>query len=77
MTAIQFKIPDQMAQAFNALFADQDKDAIIADLMREAIARADSQRQRREAISRILDRRTRAPIRTNADLAASRCKDRP
>ena len=77
MTAIQFKVPDQVEQAFNALFADQDKDAIIADLMREAIARAESQRQRHEAINRILDRRTQVPIRTEADIAAARCEGRP
>ncbi|WPL17361.1 hypothetical protein Thiowin_02368 [Thiorhodovibrio winogradskyi] len=77
MTAIQFKVPDQVEQAFNAVFADQDKDAIIADLMRQAIARAESQGQRHKAISRILDRRTRAPIRTEADIAAARREGRP
>jgi hypothetical protein len=77
VAGIRFKVPDEVEAAFNATFAGQDKNAIITDLMREAIERAERQRQRHEAIRRILDRRSRAPIRSDAQIVAARRAGRP
>jgi hypothetical protein len=77
MAAVQFKIPDEVEGAFNAAYAGQDKNAIITELMREAIGRAERQRQRHEAIRRILDRRSQAPIRSESEIAAARHEGRP
>ena len=77
MAAVQFKIPDEVENAFNAAFAGEDKSAIITELMREAVERAERQRQRHAAIHRILDRRSRAPVRSESELAAARREGRP
>lgn len=37
MATINFSIPDEVKQAFNAAFAGQNKSAIVAELMREAV----------------------------------------
>ena len=72
----RFQIPD-VEDAFNATFAGQDKSAIITELMREAIERAERQRQRHEVIRRILDRRSQAPILSESEIAAARREGRP
>lgn len=77
MAAVRFKIPDEVEDAFNATFAGQDKNAIITELMREAIERAERQWQRHEAIRRILDHRSRAPILSESEIAAARREGRP
>jgi hypothetical protein len=77
MAAVQFKIPDDVEDAFNTAYAGQDKNAIITELMREAIERAERQQQRHAAIRRILDRRSQAPIRSEAEIAAARHQGRP
>ena len=41
MATVNFSIPEQVKQAFNAAFAGQNKSAIVAELMREAIERED------------------------------------
>jgi len=76
MASVKFKIPDEVEDAFNAAYADDDKDAIVTELMREAIKRAKRQRERHEAIRRILDRRSNAPIRSAAKIAAARREGR-
>ena len=77
MAAVQFKIPDEVENAFNAAFAGEDKSAIITELMREAVERAERRRQRHEAIRRILDRRSRAPILSESEIEAARHEGRP
>ena len=74
MAAVQFKIPDDVENAFNAAYAGQDKNAVITELMLEAIER---QQQRHAAIRRILDRRSQAPIRSESEIAAARHEGRP
>ena len=76
MAAVQFKIPDEVEDAFNAAYAGQDRNAVITELMREAIERVERQRQRHAAIHRILDRRP-APVRSESELAAARREGRP
>ena len=77
MAAVRFKIPDEVEDAFNAAYAGQDKNAVITELMWEAIERVERQRQRHAAIHRILDRRSRAPVRSESELAAARREGRP
>ena len=77
MAAVQFKIPDEVEDAFNAAYAGQDKNAVITELMREAIERAERQQQRHAAIRRILDRRSQAPVRSESEIAAARREGRP
>jgi phosphopantetheine adenylyltransferase len=77
MATINFSIPDEVKQAFNAAFAGQNKSAIVAELMREAIEREARRERSRQAIARILSRRPNAPLRGVATLAAARRAGRP
>ena len=77
MPSVNFSVPEDIKTAFNATFAGQNKSAVIAALMREAVERALAQKRSREAISRILARRRKAPTRNAAQLAAARATGRP
>ncbi len=60
MATVNFSVPEEVKRAFNETFKDQNKSAIIADLMREAIERTHQRQRQSEAIDRILERRKRA-----------------
>ena len=77
MATINFSIPDEVKQAFNAAFAGQNKSAIVAELMREAIEREARRERSRQAIDRILSRRPKAPLRSVVTLDAARRAGRP
>jgi hypothetical protein len=77
VATVNFSVPDDLKDAFNATFAGQNKSAVIAGLMREAIEREARRRRSVEAIDRILAERADAPARTTAQLLAARRKGRP
>ena len=76
MPIVTFSVPDDVMQAFNATFAHQNKSAVIAELMREAVARAQRQAQHqtqhRQAVERILEHRKTAPKVSEAQFDAVR-----
>jgi len=77
MSTVNFSVPEEVKRSFNEAFAGQNKSAIIADLMREAVERAERRRRHRQAIARILKRRKRAPTVTAEDIRAAREAGRP
>jgi metal-responsive CopG/Arc/MetJ family transcriptional regulator len=77
MSTVNFSVPEDVKQAFNEAFQGCNKSAIIADLMREAIVRAESKRRQHEAIARILERRKYAPVVTQEQFRAAREEGRP
>jgi len=77
MGTVNFSIPDEIKQAFNEAFAGQNKSAVIAELMREAVERAAQRQRSRSAIDRIVRRRAAAPLRSTQRLQAAREKGRP
>jgi metal-responsive CopG/Arc/MetJ family transcriptional regulator len=67
MATMNFSVPDDLKEAFNEAFKDQNKSAIIADLMREAVERAERRQRSHQAIASILERRNRmAPVSEEA-----------
>ena len=77
MSTVNFSVPEEVKQAFDAAFSGRNKSAIIAGLMREAVDR-DLRRQRGEsAYLSIVRRRKRAPSITEKQLLAAREKGRP
>ena len=44
MAKMNFSVPDDVKEAFNAAFAGQNKSATVTELMREAIERAERKR---------------------------------
>ena len=77
MSTVNFSVPEEVKRSFNEAFAGQNKSAIIADLMREAVERVERRKRHRQAIARILKRRKRAPTVTAEDIRAAREAGRP
>lgn len=77
MATVNFSVPEEVKRAFNETFKDHNKSAIIADLMREAVERAQRRQRQSEAIDRILERRKRAPPLTEQEFRAAREEGRP
>jgi hypothetical protein len=76
-STVNFSVPAEVKQAFNDAFAGENKSAVIARLMRQAVE--DRQRQRRQAaaIDALLDLRRSQPPVTAAAVAAARREGRP
>ena len=77
MPTVNFSVPEDVKDAFNSTFEGQNKSAVIADLMREAVARAAAQKRSEAAYRRILKRRLSAPEVNIDDINASRIEGRP
>jgi hypothetical protein len=77
MPTVNFSVPEDVKQAFNATFAGQNKSAVIAGLMREAVARAQHRQVHQRAVERILAGRTDAPAATEDAYRAARDAGRP
>lgn len=77
MATVNFSVPDDVKAAFNAAYQGQNKSAVITDLMREAIERAQRKQQSRAAIGRILARREYAPAISDEELRVAREAGRP
>jgi len=77
MATVNFSVPEDVKEAFNEAFKDQNKSAIIADLMREAVERAARKQRSHQAIGRILERRKHAPAVTDEEIKAAREEGRP
>jgi len=58
MATVNFSVPEDVKAAFNETFNDRNKSAIIAELMREAVERAQRKQRSHEAIASILERRS-------------------
>ena len=77
MPTVNFSVPEDIKNAFNVTFEGQNKSAVIADLMREAVERAQKQQRSREAYQRILERRQHAPCISEDQFRAAREEGRP
>lgn len=77
MATVNFSVPDDVKEAFNAAYQGQNKSAVIADLMREAVERAERKQRSHQAIARIVERRKHAPALTNEEIRAAREDGRP
>ena len=77
MATMNFSVPEDVKQAFNATFQGQNKSAVLTRLLREAVASAEEQQRREAAASRIMARRGKAPERSAHALEAARRTGRP
>jgi metal-responsive CopG/Arc/MetJ family transcriptional regulator len=77
MSTVNFSVPDEVKDEFNEVFSGQNKSAIIAGLMREAVERARRKERSHQAIGQILARRERAPAVTEASFRKAREQGRP
>lgn len=77
MSTVNFSVPEEVKQVFNETFEGQNKSAVIADLMLEAVERERSKQRSQDAYRRILARRKRTPSVTQEEFRAARDAGRP
>jgi len=61
MATVNFSVPEDVKEAFNDTFEGRNKSAIVADLLREAVAREKRRKAHVSAMDRILESRKTAP----------------
>jgi len=77
MATVNFSVPEDVKNEFDKVFGKKNKSAVIADLMRKAVAE-EKLRKRRSAIFRELTRsRADRPQLSDAGIRAARTSDRP
>ncbi|MDP2902117.1 MAG: hypothetical protein Q8N96_03290 [Methylovulum sp.] len=72
MATVNFSVPDDVKAAFNAAYQGQNKSAVIAGLMREAVDRAIRKQQHHQAIADILVLRGQMPTVSAEAIRAAR-----
>ena len=77
MATVNFSVPEEVKREFQRTFANENKSAIIARLMKQAIEERRRQEQRRAAIEQLLELRKRAPRVTDAQIRRARRYGRP
>lgn len=77
MATVNFSVPDDVKEAFDKHFRGQNKSAIIADLMRSAVAEARLRKRREEIFHKLTQRRAQRPSLTDSKVRASRAAGRP
>ena len=61
MATVNFSVPEDVKKAFDKAFKDQNKSAVIAELMRRAVAEAELAKRRAVLFRRLTDDRRRRP----------------
>lgn len=72
MATVNYSVPDEIKDAFNAAYQGQNKSAVIAELMMEAVERAARKQRHREAIANILARRAETEPVSEEEIRAAR-----
>ena len=72
MATVNYSVPDDIKEAFNLAYQGQNKSAVIAELMMEAVERAARKQKHREAIACILARRAETAPVTQEEIEAAR-----
>lgn len=77
MATVNFSVPDAVKAAFDAAFADENKSAIIARLMTEAVEQKQRLARRARAVAALLELRKNHRPATSAAIRRARIKGRP
>ena len=77
MPSVNFSVPEDIKNAFNTTFEGQNKSAVVAELMRDAVEREQRRQKHHSAVERILANRVNAPRITEAQFRAAREEGRP
>lgn len=77
MATVNFSVPDDVKAEFDRVFGDQNKSAVIAELMRNAVTEAKRRKQRESIFRTLTQRRTERPSATDKQTRASRTTGRP
>ncbi len=77
MATVNFSVPDEVKEAFNKAFAGENKSAIIARLMRQAVEEKERQLRNQAIIEEILRLREKSPKVTDEEIRQAREEGRP
>jgi len=77
MATVNFSVPDEVKAAFDRVFGAQNKSAVIADLMRKAVAEAVRRERREHLFRKLTQRRARRPRLSDERMRAAREAVRP
>ena len=77
MATVNFSVPDEIKEAFQEAFANENRSAIIARLMQEAVEDRRRQQRRAVAIDALLDVRRKATPVSDKEIARARRAGRP
>ncbi len=77
MATVNFSVPDEVKEAFNKAFAGENKSAIIARLMRQAVEEKERQLRNQAIIEEILRLREKSPKVTDEEIRRAREEGRP
>lgn len=77
MATVNFSVPDEVKAEFDRMFGGQNKSAVIADLMRGAVAEARRRERRERIFRRLTERRAERPHLSDAGLRRARMAGRP
>ncbi len=72
MATVNFSVPDEVKERFDRAFGDQNKSAIIADLMRRAVDELELRKRRERLFRDLTSARSRRRQRTREDIENAR-----
>lgn len=72
MATVNFSVPDDVKKAFDQTFKNQNKSAVIAELMRQAVAEAHRDKRRAELFRMLTEQRKRRPAASDREIRAAR-----
>ena len=72
VATVNFSVPDDVKAEFDKTFGGQNKSAVIADLMRKAVADAKLRKRRVDIFRTLTQRRTERPSLSDAQIRISR-----
>lgn len=77
MATVNFSIPDEIKEAFQETFANENRSAIIARLMKEAVEDRKRQERQAAAIDALLDLRRKQRPASDREITRARRAGRP
>ena len=77
MATVNFSVPEDVKRAFNEAFGDQNKSAVLTQLMREAVEERRRAQRRAAAVDALLRLRRRQRPVTNREVRKARGTGRP
>lgn len=77
MATVNFSVPDDVKAAFDRTFKGQNKSAVIADLMRQAVNDAKLRKRREDIFRSLTRRRDQRPSLSDKEIRKSRVSGRP
>ena len=77
MATVNFSVPEDVKRAFDRAFKHTNKSAIIAELMRRAVAEAEQKKRREELFRALTERRASRPTASADNARVARRSGRP